>query len=505
MAVVDRPNGAVSQQETMDVINPVTQEVVGAIPMTSPEAVEAAVERARFAQIGWGKLSVSQRTRFIRRWLDLVWENQSEAIKVLRRENGKSDGSAFAELMAVDGIGQYYINRAEGILKPKRRGSLVPGVQWAKVFYKPHGVIGQITPWNYPFALPFMDMLPALIAGNTIVLKPSEITPFIAEFGVDLMYEAGIPRDVVQIVHGAGRTGAALVDYVDYVQFTGSTAVGRKVGQRAAERLIPFSLELGGKDPSIVLADADPELAALGLIQGAFENSGQMCISIERVYVEAPIYDALIEQLKHYAPQMTFSPDDGYHVVMGSMTNTAELERTRRHVEDAIAKGAEVIHGGQARPDIGPLFHEPTILVNVDHTMDVMTEETFGPLLPIMKVNNAEEAVQLANDNEYGLSASIFAKDLKRAQEIAVQIDSGDVSVNRAQWVTATPNLPMGGQRNSGLGRRNGPEGLLKYTASQSVLLDNLIGFEKSVVPVTPRTIQLVEGLRRIRRHIPFV
>lgn len=505
MVVSERVERAAQQAETLEVINPVTQAVIGTIPITTPAAVAAAVERARFAQQAWSQLSVNQRGRFIRRWLDLVWERQSEGIAILRRENGKADGSAFLEFMAVDQVGQYYLHRAERILRPQRRGVMLPVIQSAQVFHKPHGVVGQITPWNYPFALVFMDMIPALLAGNAVVAKPSEITPFIAAFGVDLMHAVGIPPDVVQIVQGDGRTGAALVDQVDFVQFTGSTATGRQVGQRAAQRLIPFSLELGGKDACIVLADADPERAALGLIQGAFENAGQMCISIERVYVEAPIYEPLLAYLKQYAPQITTSPADGFEVVMGSMTNAPELHRTQRHIADALAKGAEVLFGGKTRPELGPLFHEPTILVNVDHSMDIMTEETFGPVLPIMKVRDADEAVRFANDSVYGLSASIFASDLKRAQALAVQLDTGDVSVNRPQFVITTPNLPMGGQRTSGLGRRNGPEGLLKYTTTQSILLDTLIGTEKSVVPLTPTTRQVVTSLRRVRRYVPFV
>jgi len=503
MAIGDQPQTRTNQ--AIDVFNPVTQVAIGRIPITDAQAVADAVERARFAQTLWGALSVKERSQFVRRWLDLLWEQQGAGIRILRAENGKSDAGAFLEFVAVDSIAQYYIHHAPRILKPKRRPSLFPGVQWAKVFYKPHGVVGIITPWNYPFALAFMDMVPALLAGNTVVLKPSEATPFVAEFGVNLMYEAGFPRDVVQIVQGDGSTGAALIEQVDYLQFTGSTAVGRKVAVRCAERLIGYTLELGGKDPALVLADADADAAAVGLLQGAFENAGQMCISIERVYVEAPIYDRLLGRLLHYAGDIQFGPQDGMDVVFGSMTNHSELARTIQHIEDALAKGARVLYGGSARPDMGPLFHEPTILVDVDHTMAIMREETFGPVLPIMKVATVDEALRWANDSAYGLSASIFSRNLKRAQQIAQRIHSGDVSVNRAQFVIGTPSLPFGGQGQSGSGRRNGPEGLLKYTTTQSILLDNLIGAEKSPVIATPVVIKLLNMLRALRRYVPFV
>lgn len=489
----------------LDVMNPVTGERIGQVPVTSPQSVADAVERARFAQKSWGRMTIADRAHLLQAWIDLVWAKQDEGIRILRRENGKPDSGAFLEILGIDGVTQYYINHASAILKPRRRRTLFPGIQWAKVFYKPHGVVGIISPWNYPFTLAFMDMIPALIAGNTVVLKPSEVTPFVATWGVDLMYEAGIPRDVVQIVHGDGSTGAALVEHVDYVQFTGSTAVGRKVGVRCAERLIPYSLELGGKDPSIVLDDANLDMTATGLIKGAFENAGQMCISIERVYVEDAIHDRLVDRILDYMQDMNVGAGDGMDVHMGTLTNRTELERAEAHIADAVSKGARVVYGGKRRPDLGDLFFEPTVLVDVDHSMDIMREETFGPVMPIMRVRDADEAVRLANDSVYGLSASVFSSDLKRAQGVALQIDSGDVSVNRAQFVIATPDLPSGGQRQSGLGRRNGPEGLLKFTATQSILLDNLWGQKPALVIADALSIRLVKALRVLRRYLPVL
>jgi succinate-semialdehyde dehydrogenase / glutarate-semialdehyde dehydrogenase len=491
--------------EMIDVLNPATQEVIGQIPVTGAAAVADAVERARLAQKSWSALTIKERMRFFRSWLDVLWDKQDEGIALLRRENGKASGSAMAEFIGVDALGQFYLHNAPRILKPKRRPTLFPTMQSAKQFYKPHGVVGVISPWNYPMLIPFMDIIPALIAGNTVVFKPSEITPFIAQWAVDLMYQVGIPRDVIQIVHGDGRTGTAVVQKVDYLHFTGSTEVGRKVGKACAEQLIPFSLELGGKDPAIVLADADPDKTAIGLIQGAFENSGQACVSIERVYVEAPIYDRLLERLKFYAPQMKYGLDAGLDLVAGTMTNQAELDRTIEHVQDAVSKGAEIVYGGKPRPDIGALVHEPTILTNVDHDMKVMQEETFGPIMPIMKVKDAEEALRFANDTNYGLSASIWSRDFKRAQKLALCLDTGDVGINRSQHMIGTPGFATGGQRESGLGRRNGAEGLLKYTASQVILTDNQLFVEDTLSIATPFVVRALRTLHKIRRYIPFI
>jgi succinate-semialdehyde dehydrogenase / glutarate-semialdehyde dehydrogenase len=500
-----QPTTTSENSPMIDVVNPATQEVIGQIPVTSETAVADAVERARFAQKSWGALTVKQRLRFFRSWLDVLWDKQDEGIAVLRRENGKASGSAMAEFIGVDALGQYYIHNAPRILKPKRRPTLFPGMQSAKQYYKPHGVVGVISPWNYPMLIPFMDIIPALVAGNTVIFKPSEITPFIAQWAVELMYQVGIPRDVIQIVHGDGRTGAAVVQKVDYLHFTGSTEVGRKVGKSCAERLIPFSLELGGKDPAIVLSDADPDKTAIGLIQGAFENAGQACVSIERVYVEAPIYDRLLERLKFYAPQMKYGLDDSLDVVAGTMTNLAELERTIDHIQDAVSKGAEIVYGGKPRPDIGALVHEPTILTNVDHNMKVMQEETFGPIMPIMKVKDAEEAIRRANDNVYGLSASIWSRDFKRAEALALRLDTGDVGINRSQHMIGTPGFATGGQRESGLGRRNGAEGLLKYTASQVILTDNQRFVEDTLSIATPFANRALRILHQIRRYVPFI
>jgi succinate-semialdehyde dehydrogenase/glutarate-semialdehyde dehydrogenase len=507
MAVADRPTTErwAEAREHIPVTNPVSGQILGHIPVMTAEEVRDVVERARAAQPAWEALGVKARARLVRRWGDLLWDDQQTAMQTVRAETGKNETGAWLEVLVIENTVSYYTHRAPQFLRPQTRRSLLPFIQRARVYYRPHGVCGFITPWNYPLNNAFIDLIPALIAGNTIVLKPSEITPFTSLYAVDLMYRAGIPKDVIQVVTGDGRTGAALADHVDYISFTGSTATGRKVAMRAAQRLIPCSLELGGKDPLIVLNDADLDMAAAGTLQGALENAGQVCVSLERVYVEDGIYDSYIERLREYAGKLTIGAGEGFDVHVGSLTNERELLRCEAQLADAVAKGARVLFGGQRRPELGPLFFEPTILVDVDHSMLVMREETFGPLIPIMRVKDADEAVRLANDSEYGLSGAIFTKDLRHGEQLATRIESGDISINRPNWVWGTASLPMGGVKNSGLGRRNGPEGLLRFVRPQSIVVDNLIGARPSLTLADPFSIQVALALRKVRRFIPFL
>jgi acyl-CoA reductase-like NAD-dependent aldehyde dehydrogenase len=350
-----------------------------------------------------------------------------------------------------------------------------------------------------------MDAVAALAAGNTAVLKPSEITPFTALRAVEIAYRAGIPRDVLQVVTGDGSAGAALVDVVDFISVTGSVATGRKVAQRAGERLIPCSLELGGKDALIILDDVDVETAALGVIQGSLENSGQVCIGTERVYVLDAIYDRFIERLNHHAQRLVIGAGDGMGVHVGSMTNEREVLRCEAQIADALAKGARLLYGGQRRPDLGPLFLEPAILVDVDHTMAIMQDETFGPLIPVMRVSSAEEAVRLANDSRYGLSSAIFASDLKRAERLASRLQAGDTSINRTQFVIGTPSLPMGGRKESGIGRRGGPEGLMRFVTPHAVLVDRQWVKPSTLTLLDPFLYRALLTLRVLRRYLPFL
>ncbi|XWX03253.1 succinic semialdehyde dehydrogenase [Aggregatilineales bacterium SYSU G02658] len=503
MTIQDAAPPQTEQKRTIDVHNPITGAVIGQITAADEADVQAAVERARVAQVAWGALDVRERARLMRTWQDKLWARREEIINTIWNEAGKPYGAAFTECVGVDNQLAYYTSRAHRILRPKKRQTLIPFVMRGEVVYKPYGVVGVISAWNYPYFLPMIDSTAALLAGNAVILKASEITPFTSRLAVSIAHEAGIPRDVFQIVEGDGQTGKALVDHVDYVAFTGSTATGRKIAVQAAGRLIPYTLELGGKDPAIVMADADLDMAASRVITGAWENAGQACLSIERVYVEAPIYDAFLQKVLDYAKQFKF--DASKHAYMGTMINQRELERSKQHLEDAVAKGAKVLWGGQPRPDLGPQFFEPTVLVDVDHSMTIMREETFGPMLPIMKVNSVEEAIRLANDTDYGLGATVYSKDFAKAREVCLRLNAGETNVNRFVMGIGTPDVPSGGMKQSGIGRRNGPEGLLKYTQMQAVMIDTMRGQRPGLNVLDPVTKITLLFLRRLRRVFPWV
>jgi acyl-CoA reductase-like NAD-dependent aldehyde dehydrogenase len=426
-------------------------------------------------------------------------------IHIIRQETGKNETSALLELIVLDIVIDYYAARAPQFLRPQKRRTLFPLVQYARVYFEPYGVAGFITPWNYPYLNGLMDAVAALAAGNTAIIKPSEIAPLSVLHAVEIAHRAGIPRDVLQAVTGDDSTGAALVDVVDFISVTGSVATGRKVAQRAGERLIPCSLELGGKDALIILDDVDVETAALGVIQGSLENSGQVCIGTERVYVLDAIYDRFIERLTHHAQRLVIGAGDGMGVHVGSMTNEREVLRCEAQIADAVAKGARLLYSGQRRPDLGPLFLEPAILVDVNHTMAVMQEETFGPLIPIMRVSSAEEAVRLANDSRYGLSSAIFAGDLQRAERLARDLQAGDTSINRTQFVIGTPSLPMGGRKESGIGRRGGPEGLMRFVTPHAVLVDRQWVKPSTLTLLDPFLYRTLRILRVLRRYVPFL
>jgi succinate-semialdehyde dehydrogenase / glutarate-semialdehyde dehydrogenase len=489
----------------IDVRNPVSGEVIGSIPVHSEEIVRSAVASARAAQPAWEARGAKERAYIMRAFGDLLWTRRTEAMRLIRQETGKNDTGAFAEVYGITTQAYWLFHNTPRVLRSQRRPALIPLIQYAKVHFKAHGVVGCITPWNYPLYNGFTDLIPALAAGNTVVMKPSELSPFTARFVIDLLHEAGVPKDALQIVTGEGSTGTALIDYVDYVSFTGSTATGRKVAERAAKHLIQYTLELGGKDALLVLDDANLDLAASGTIRSALENCGQACVSTERVYVTAPIYDQYLERIEHYSRQLNIGSGDGFNVDVGSMTNERELKRAEAHVNDAVAKGAKLLSGGKRRPDIGPLFFEPAVLTDVTHEMDVMREETFGPVVAIMKVKDADEAVRMANDSEYGLSGGVFTNSLKRGEEIAKMLQSGDIGVNRTYAVAGSHALPWGGRKHSGVGRRGGPEGLLRYTQPQSVLVDTMLGAAPSLTLFDSLTMNTLLVLRVLRRYLPFI
>ncbi|MEA2208757.1 MAG: hypothetical protein QOF54_1234, partial [Solirubrobacteraceae bacterium] len=340
---------------------------------------------------------------------------------------------------------------------------------------------------------------PALMAGNSVILKPSEVTPLTSMLMAEGLRECGLPEDVFQVATGRGATGAALIEEVDMIMFTGSTRTGRKVAEAAARRLIPVSLELGGKDPMIVLSDADLERAANFATYYSMQNAGQTCISIERVYVEEPAYDEFVAKVSEKVRALRVGrPEGPGSVDVGAITFPPQLQTIEDHVTDAVDKGARVLAGGQQPPSVGGgRFYEPTVLVDVDHTMKIMTEETFGPTLPIMKVSDADEAVRLANDSPYGLGASVFTRDTDRGEQIARRIEAGAANVNDAMINYTALELPRGGAKASGLGSRHGAGGIRKYTAQQAIVVTPRLALKKEphMFPYKGRTSRLLAGV----------
>ncbi|HKG63773.1 MAG TPA: succinic semialdehyde dehydrogenase [Solirubrobacteraceae bacterium] len=463
--------------QTISVENPATGAVVGEVPIRSAEEVRALAERGRAAQPAWEALGFEGRARVLRRAQKWVLDKQQKLIDTIVSETGKTHEDALlAEIAYVGSAFGFWAKNAPEYLADEKIRSANPFVLGRKlvVRYAPVGLVGVIGPWNYPLSNSFGDCIPALAAGNAVILKPSEVTPLSSLAMEEAMRECGLPEGVYQVATGLGETGQALIDEVDMVMFTGSTATGKKVMERAARTLTPVSLELGGKDPMIVLADADLERAANAATYYSMQNGGQTCISVERVYVEAPVYDEFVGKVTEKVKALRQgAPAGPGSVDVGAMTFPKQLDIVAGHVAAAREAGATVLTGGHGRSDAGR-FYEPTVLVGVDHSMACMTEETFGPTLPIMRVNDAEEALKLANDSSYGLAASVWTKDTARGEAIARRIEAGAVCVNDAQLNYLALELPMGGWKASGLGSRHGAGGIRKYTRQQSLLVTRL-------------------------------
>ena len=461
----------------IEVVNPATGQVVASVPDLGPADVAELARKGRAAQPGWEALGYEGRAKVLLRGQKWLIDNSERVIETIVSETGKSwEDAQVAEISYGANAFGFWAKNAEKYLGEERVRSASVLLKGKKLLmhYKPLGLIGVIGPWNYPLANSFGDCIPALAAGNSVILKPSEVTPLTSVLMAEAMRECGMPDGVFQVATGRGETGAALVDEVDMIMFTGSTATGKKVAMKAAETLTPVSLELGGKDPMIVLSDADVERAANVAVYASMQNSGQTCISIERVYVEAPVYDEFVAKVTEKAKAIRQGvPSGPGSVEVGAITFPKQMDIIESHVNDALAKGAHAVTGGHRGPGPGDFF-EPTVLVDVDHTMTAMTEETFGPTLPIMKVADAEEALRLANESPYGLSGSVFSKDIARGESVAARLQSGAVCVNDALMNYSALELPMGGAKASGLGSRHGAGGIRKYTQQQAMLVSRI-------------------------------
>jgi acyl-CoA reductase-like NAD-dependent aldehyde dehydrogenase len=496
------PNGRGAGAE-IPVENPATGEVIAHVPDLSAERVGELAARGRAAQPAWQALGLEGRVKAMRRMQRWIMANADRIVATIVSETGKTYEDAYlAEINYAGGAIDYWAKNARRFLADESIHATTLSVRGKKmvVRYEPLGLVGVIGPWNYPLTNSFGDCLPALLAGNSVILKPSEVTPLTSLLLAEGLAQSGLPDGVFHVATGRGETGAALVDEVDMIMFTGSTETGRKVMARAAQTLTPVSLELGGKDPMIVLSDADLERAANLAVYYSMFNGGQTCVSIERVYVEQPVYDEFVRRVVAKVDELRQGPSTGPATAeVGAMTLPGQLEIVEDHVRDALAKGARALTGGRRRPGAG-LFYEPTVLVDVDHTMKAMTEETFGPTLPIMKVADAEQALELANDSPYGLSGAILTGDRRRGEQLARRLQAGAVCVNDALLNYIAVELPMGGWKASGLGTRHGAAGIRKYCKQQSLFISRVhLRRDPYMFPYRPAVSKLLfKGLRLV-------
>lgn len=492
-------------RETAPVLAPFTGGVIGAIPVGVPADVDEAIRRARQAQRGWAARRPSSRGAVLVRFHDLLLGRREEALDLIQLESGKARRHALEEILDTAFVARHYGLRAAKYLRVRRRVGALPGLTMTREYRQPVGVVGIISPWNFPLILGITDALAALAAGNAVVLRPDEQSSLTDLWAVDLLYEAGLPSDVLQVVTGPGpELGPPLIEGADFIMFTGSTRTGRIVARQAAERLRGFSLELGGKNPMLVLEDADLEAAVDGAVRGAFVGAGQVCVSIERLYVHDALFDRFAERLVERVREMKLSPAFDYDADMGSLTVPRQLDVVESHVRDAVEKGAHLLVGGRHRPDIGPLFFEPTVFTGVTPDMKMFAEETFGPVVALYRVASDDDAIARANDTRYGLNASVWSRSIRHAVRVAKRIQTGTVNVNESYAATWTAtSAPIGGMKESGFGRRHGAEGILKYTESQTIAIQRWLPLAPP--PFIPARVyaSFMPRLLRLMRHIP--
>ena len=456
---------------TQTLASPFTGEPLGELPTSTLADVTAAAARARELQREWAARPIEDRAAVLLRFHDRLLDRRDAFIDLIQLEGGKARLSAAEEVLHVALTAGYYGRHARQYLHDERGDGIFPVLTRIDRHYVPKGLVGVIAPWNYSMTMAISDGLAALVAGNGLILKPDHQTPLVAVAAVELLVECGMPEGLWQVVHGLGPVvGPQLIDVSDYVCFTGSTATGRAVAARCADRLIGCSLELGGKNPLVVLDDADVEVAAEGAVRASFSNAGQLCVSTERIYVVESLMADFCERLVARTMALRLGNSLDYEHDIGGLINLAQVGRVSGHVEDARAKGATVLTGGRRREDLGPLFYEPTVLTGVTPDMACYAGETFGPVVSVYPVSGEEEAVAKANESEYGLNASVWTADPARGRRVAAKIKCGTVNVNEGFAATfGSIDAPMGGMKHSGLGRRQGREGIRRFVEVQSV------------------------------------
>lgn len=498
-----RATSAARDSDPIAVTYPVTGETIGHVPRCDADDVDAAARRAREAQRDWARRSIAQRSRVLMRFHDLLLRRQKEGLDIIQLENGKSRVQAFEEVMATATAARYYARAARSHLRTRRRGGAMPVLTSTWELRRPRGLVGFITPWNYPLTLGITDALAAIAAGNAVLIKPDHQTPFSTLWAVDLFEQAGLPPNVASVVTGDGaELGPPIVANVDFLMFTGSTRVGKLVAAQAGERLLECSMELGGKNAMLVLEDASLRRVIDSALTGTFSNAGQLCIAMERIYVHRSLFDVFVERLTQRMALLRLGGGLDWGADVGPLISKQQLDRVAGHVEDAVSKGAVVRAGGRARPDIGPLFYEPTVLTDVTARMDCFGEETFGPVVSVYPFDDEDDVIELINDGPYGLNASVWTRDTGRGRKFAARIEAGTVNVNEAYAAAfGSTGAPMGGMKQSGMGRRHGVYGIQKYTESQTVSVQRLL-------PVTPPmnwngkiyATALTAGLKLMRR-----
>jgi acyl-CoA reductase-like NAD-dependent aldehyde dehydrogenase len=483
----------------MRIQSPVTREPIGEIDVAAAPDVRAAIARARAAQPAWGALSFDDRARFMRKALKILLRRQEEFMDVIIRETGRSRvETIMMEMFAGCDSLAYYAKHAKRVLSDKKVPLHLLRTKKMIMTYRPLGVVGIITPWNGPFILSLNPTVQALMAGNAVVLKPSEVTPFSGRLVGELFRDAGLPTDVLTVLEGDGETGAALVDGgVDKISFTGSVRTGRKVGEACGRNLIPCTLELGGKDPMIVCADAEMERAVNGAVFGAFMNTGQYCCSTERVYVVDSIAEEFTRRVVEKVRTLKQGASGDFD--LGPMIWPKQLDTIDAHVADAVKRGAKVLTGGRRSESLGSMFYEPTVLADVTHEMLVMKDETFGPILPLLRVKDEEEALRMANDSAYGLCANVWTRDEAKAIALAKRLDAGSICVNDCAVTYGAAEAPFGGRKSSGVGQVNGEAGLRGYSYATPILIERFNPKEEHIwYPYTADKGKMLQRIMKI-------